>query len=92
MKNSRSKKNLQKLASNGEEAEETTTGSNGQSSCSSITEDDNASMENSVGATSIGKTRASRGSATDPQSLYARVISPYMLFIICFLRVKINLQ
>ncbi|XP_027333784.1 transcription factor bHLH85-like [Abrus precatorius] len=79
MKNARSKKN-QKLASNGEEAEEINVGSDGQSSCSNMSEDDNASIENSGGATSgsksalnsNGKTRASRGSATDPQSLYAR--------------------
>lgn len=32
---------------------------------------------------SNGKTRASRGSATDPQSLYARVISLSIIF--CFL-------
>ncbi|MCI17871.1 transcription factor bHLH85-like, partial [Trifolium medium] len=71
MKNARSKKNLQKVASN----EEIDNGeSNGNSSSSNIYEDDNGSQENSGGTTlnSNGKTRASRGSATDPQSLYAR--------------------
>ncbi|XP_061354261.1 transcription factor RSL2-like [Gastrolobium bilobum] len=81
MKNGRSKKN-QKLDRNGNEAEETNAGSDGQSSSSYTSEEDNASQENSGGATSAskshvalnlnGKTRASRGSATDPQSLYAR--------------------
>ncbi|TKY57885.1 Transcription factor bHLH85 [Spatholobus suberectus] len=79
MKNAWSKKN-KKHTSNGEEVEETNAGSDGQSSSSNMSEDDNASKENSGGATSDsksvlnsnGKTRASRGSATDPQSLYAR--------------------
>ncbi|KAK7321646.1 hypothetical protein VNO77_32483 [Canavalia gladiata] len=80
MKNARSKRN-QKITSNGDqEIEETNTRSDGQSSSSNMSEDDNASQENSGGATSgsksalnsNGKTRASRGSATDPQSLYAR--------------------
>ncbi|KAF7830554.1 transcription factor bHLH85-like [Senna tora] len=75
-KNARPKKN-QKVAGNGCEAEETNAGLAGQSSSSYSLEDDNASQENSGGATSEskslnGKTRASRGSATDPQSLYAR--------------------
>ncbi|KAL9330638.1 hypothetical protein ACSQ67_000248 [Phaseolus vulgaris] len=77
MKNKWSKKN-QKHDSNREDAEETNAGSDGQSSSSNISEDDN--KENVGGATSEsksvlnsnGKTRASRGSATDPQSLYAR--------------------
>ncbi|RDX78466.1 Transcription factor bHLH85, partial [Mucuna pruriens] len=76
MKNAWSKKNQK----DGEEAEETNAGSDGQSSSSNMSEDDNACKENSGGATSgsksllnsNGKTRASRGSATDPQSLYAR--------------------
>lgn len=80
MKNAGSKKN-QKLVRNGNEEEETNTRSDGHGSSSIISEDDNASQENSGGATSgskstlnsNGKTRASRGSATDPQSLYARV-------------------
>nr|KYP48674.1 Transcription factor bHLH84 [Cajanus cajan] len=76
MKNTWSKKN-QKQGSN-DDAEETNAGSDGHSSSSNMSEDDN--KENSGGATSgsksllnsNGKTRASRGSATDPQSLYAR--------------------
>ncbi|CAJ1972812.1 unnamed protein product [Sphenostylis stenocarpa] len=77
MKNTMSKKN-QKHGNNREEAEETNVGSDGQSTSSNMSEDDN--KENIGGATSgsksvlnsNGKTRASRGSATDPQSLYAR--------------------
>ncbi|CAJ2675358.1 unnamed protein product [Trifolium pratense] len=75
MKNARSKNNLKKVASNEEIAEEIDNGgSNGNSSSSNISEDENGSQENSGGTTlnSNGKTRASRGSATDPQSLYAR--------------------
>jgi hypothetical protein len=78
MKNARSKKNLQKVASNEEIAEDIDNGgSNENSSNSNIYEDENGSQENSGGTTlnSNGKTRASRGSATDPQSLYARVIN-----------------
>jgi hypothetical protein len=78
MKNARSKKNLQKVASNEEIVEEIDNGgSNENSSNSNISEDENGSQENSGGTTlnSNGKTRASRGSATDPQSLYARVIN-----------------
>lgn len=78
MKNARSKKNHKVIASHEEEmTEEINRGSNGNSSSSNISEDDNASQENSGGTTlnSNGKTRASRGSATDPQSLYARVIN-----------------
>ncbi|KAG4931574.1 hypothetical protein GLYMA_17G236100v4 [Glycine max] len=68
MKNTWSKKN-QKHTSNGEEAEETNTGLDGQSCSSNMSEDDNTSKS---ALNSNGKTRASRGSATDPQSLYAR--------------------
>jgi hypothetical protein len=78
MKNARSKKNLQKVASNEEIAEDIDNGgSNENSSNSNISEDENGSQEKSGGTTlnSNGKTRASRGSATDPQSLYARVIN-----------------
>ena len=77
-----SKKN-RKINLNGNEGE-SNIGSDGQSSsttCSS--EDDNVSQETNGVANSDskasqalnlnGKTRASRGSATDPQSLYARV-------------------
>ncbi|KAM3688453.1 hypothetical protein ACB098_10G154100 [Castanea mollissima] len=80
-KNVRSKKN-QKGSPNGNHEEESDAGPDGQSSTSYSSEDDNASQETNGGATSesqtpaalnlSGKTRASRGSATDPQSLYAR--------------------
>ncbi|KAA8528464.1 hypothetical protein F0562_035819 [Nyssa sinensis] len=78
------KKN-QKLTVNCDDEEETNNvGPNGQSSsCYSSEDDSNASQELNGGANSDskgsaplnskGKTRASRGSATDPQSLYARV-------------------
>ncbi|KAK7351594.1 hypothetical protein VNO77_11159 [Canavalia gladiata] len=81
MKNARAMNN-QKLDSNRNKAEETNAGSDGHSSSSYASEEDNNSQENSGGATSAsqslgalnlnGKRRASRGSATDPQSLYAR--------------------
>ncbi|GLT93576.1 hypothetical protein SLE2022_113650 [Rubroshorea leprosula] len=61
---------------------ESNVGSDGQSSSSYSSEDENASPETIGGAISDpktfpalntnGKTRANRGSATDPQSLYAR--------------------
>lgn len=62
------------------------------SSCSSE-DDSNASQEVNGGSTSLiskgtaalslnGKARASRGSATDPQSLYARVSLRYSLYLI----------
>lgn len=85
----KSKKNVaskrgQKQAPNGKEEESNNPGpDHGQSSSSYSSEDDNASQESNGGATSEtkasaavnlnGKTRAGRGSATDPQSLYARV-------------------
>lgn len=76
-RNVKSKKNVQKMSQLEEE-------SNGQSSSGCSSDDDNAnSQETNGGATSdskdsaalnlSGKMRASRGSATDPQSLYARV-------------------
>ncbi|OVA17103.1 Myc-type [Macleaya cordata] len=82
----RNKKNLQmkKNQQLGKDEEETNAGLNRQSSCSYSSEDEsNASQELNGGSTSTnskksgalnlnGKTRASRGSATDPQSLYAR--------------------
>ena len=81
-KNVQSKKN-RKARPNGNHEEESNAGPDGQSSSSYSSEDDNASQETNGGATSesqtpaalnlSGKTRASRGSATDPQSLYARV-------------------
>lgn len=76
------KRQLKGQAPNGKE-EENSTGIDGQSTSSYSSEDDNASQENNGGAISdtksltavnlSGKARASRGSATDPQSLYARV-------------------
>jgi hypothetical protein len=82
-KNVQSKKN-QKPSPNGNHEEESiNVGPDGQSSTSYSSEEDNASQETNGGETSDpqlpsalnlnGKTRASRGSATDPQSLYARV-------------------
>ncbi|XP_054796787.1 transcription factor bHLH84-like [Prosopis cineraria] len=82
----KSKKNAQqknrKVAGNGHAAEDTDAGLHGQCCSSYSVEDDNASQENSAGASSEskspvthntnGKTRSNRGSATDPQSLYAR--------------------
>lgn len=58
------------------------TAANGRSSCSCLSEDDSHADLNGGGTTTsgspalilAGKARASRGSATDPQSLYARVI------------------
>lgn len=81
-KNVRLKKN-QNLSPRGNDGEESNAGSDGQSSSSYSSEEDNASQETNGGATSDskaslalnlnGKPRASRGSATDPQSIYARV-------------------
>ncbi|KAI8010369.1 hypothetical protein LOK49_LG06G01436 [Camellia lanceoleosa] len=84
-KSTTSKKN-QKLTKNGSDEEETNNGgTNGQSSsCYSSEDDSNASHALKGGTTSDSKgpssalnsnrkTRASRGAATDPQSLYARV-------------------
>lgn len=44
-----------------------------QSSSSFCSEDESNASHEANGVNSSGKTRASRGSATDPQSLYARV-------------------
>ncbi|KAJ7958247.1 putative Transcription factor [Quillaja saponaria] len=83
----RCKKNAQaknqKVTPSGNEEEETNAGiSDGQSSSSHASEDDTPSRETNAGTISAskasvtlnssGKPRASRGSATDPQSLYAR--------------------
>ncbi|KAJ6310413.1 hypothetical protein OIU76_015189 [Salix suchowensis] len=83
-KNSRSKKS-QKVASTSNNDEESNAGLNGPASSGCCSEDEsNASHELNRGASSSlsskgtatlnssGKTRASRGAATDPQSLYAR--------------------
>ena len=78
-KNVQSRKG-RKSTPNGSNEEDNNAGSDGQSSSSCSSEDDsNASQElngeskGSAALNSNGKTRASRGSATDPQSLYARV-------------------
>ncbi|XP_057502739.1 transcription factor RSL2-like [Actinidia eriantha] len=81
-KNEKNKKNqklsLQTNEEEEEEEKETNNGgiTNGQgSSCCSSENDSNASHEELNGgqiSESKGKTRASRGAATDPQSLYAR--------------------
>jgi len=70
----------QKLDKIGNQAEEINAGSDGHSSSSYTREDDNASALNFK-----GKTKASKG-ATDPQSLYARVInhSLEIQFLSCF--------
>ena len=77
------KKNLESKKS---QKEERNNGVEGHSSSSYSSEDDDASHENTNGGETSdvkslsgtvnlnGKARASRGSATDPQSLYARVI------------------
>ncbi|KAA8537844.1 hypothetical protein F0562_027575 [Nyssa sinensis] len=81
-KNAQTKKN-HKQTLNDKDEEENNAGPNGQSSsCYSSEDDSNASQELNGGATSDskgsaalnsnGKTRAGRGAATDPQSLYAR--------------------
>ncbi|KAF2294461.1 hypothetical protein GH714_011615 [Hevea brasiliensis] len=83
-RNVRSKKS-QKLVSSSNSDEESNAGLNGPASSSCCSEDDsNSSHTHNGGASSSlsskgtsalnlnGKTRASRGAATDPQSLYAR--------------------
>ncbi|OIW14907.1 hypothetical protein TanjilG_30626 [Lupinus angustifolius] len=87
-KNERSRKN-QKVEKKNKVVEEINAGADGQSCSSYTSENDNAYQENNEGITSVskshaslnsnGKTRASRGSATDPQSLYARVDISTML-------------
>ncbi|KAF5456119.1 hypothetical protein F2P56_025630 [Juglans regia] len=82
-KNVESKKNRKLPNGTSQEEKSNIAGPDGQSSTSYCSEDDNASQEINGGATSeskavhasirlSGKSRASRGSATDPQSLYAR--------------------
>ncbi|KAK3231238.1 hypothetical protein Dsin_003119 [Dipteronia sinensis] len=83
--NVQSKKNQNlspKANQEGDQESNIGTGTDGQSSTSYSSEDDNTTTTNVGGATSDskasgalninGKARASRGSATDPQSLYAR--------------------
>ncbi|KAG5251200.1 transcription factor bHLH [Salix suchowensis] len=61
-----SEKNQKNLPNISHDEEESNAGPDGQSSRSCSSEDDNASQD------SDSKTRATRGAATDPQSLYAR--------------------
>ncbi|XWS39868.1 hypothetical protein CRYUN_Cryun18bG0091600 [Craigia yunnanensis] len=80
-RNARSKKNPSNVSTTNND-EDGNAGLNGQSSASCLSEDDsNASQELNAGVTSSSKgasinfnckTRASRGAATEPQSLYAR--------------------
>lgn len=89
------KKNQKITQINNEEGEDQGTNNaaiqNGQSSsCCSSEDDSNASQELNGGAISSkskGKSRASRGAATDPQSLYARVIinTSFISFTYCSL-------
>ncbi|KAL2505758.1 BHLH domain-containing protein [Abeliophyllum distichum] len=70
-----SKKNKKVTQNSNEELEETNSGGSGRSSSNCSSEDAcNGSQELNGGenSESKGKARASRGSATDPQSLYAR--------------------
>nr|ADD09579.1 unknown [Trifolium repens] len=79
--NAESKKS-KKVDRNGNKAEETNASVDGHSSSGYTSEEHNMYEENSGGTTSAskstmslnsnGKARANRGSATDPQSLYAR--------------------
>lgn len=79
-----------------EDVKESSLTVNGQSSSSYSSEDDsNVSQEINGGNFSKkcsdatidnlnGKTRANRGSATDPQSLYARVINQFISFFFVY--------
>ncbi|XVE93500.1 hypothetical protein REPUB_Repub01dG0197900 [Reevesia pubescens] len=82
-RNAKSKKNQSSVSTTNNDVEDGNAGLNGQSSaCCSSEDDSNASQELNGGMTSSskgeaalnsnGKTRAGRGAATDPQSLYAR--------------------
>lgn len=83
MKNAESKKS-KKVDRNENKAEEANASVDGHTSSGYTSEEQNMCEENSGGASAAskstvslncnGKKRASRGSATDPQSLYARVI------------------
>ena len=86
-RNARPMKNQNSVSTTNND-EDGNAGLNGQSSASFSSEDDsNASQDVNGGVTSSskgdaalnlkGKTRASRGAATDPQSLYARVTIYY---------------
>ncbi|KAJ6685817.1 TRANSCRIPTION FACTOR BHLH83-RELATED [Salix purpurea] len=75
-KDALSEKNQKNLPNISNDEEESNAGPDGQSSRSCSSEDDNASQDSdskvSEALDSNGKTRATRGAATDPQSLYAR--------------------
>jgi hypothetical protein len=94
--NAESKKS-KKVDRNGNKAEETNASVDGHSSSGYTSEEHNMYEENSGGTTSAskstmslnsnGKTRANRGSATDPQSLYARVIKVFFLASMSFITI-----
>ncbi|CAK7347441.1 unnamed protein product [Dovyalis caffra] len=75
-KNVQSKKNQRSPPNISNDEEESNAGPDGQSSSSCSSEDDNASLDSDSKVSEVlnsnGKTRAIRGAATDPQSLYAR--------------------
>lgn len=81
MQPKKGKKNQKMTQINNEEGEEETNNNADNqiaqsSSCCSSEDDSNASQElngGTVSSNTKGKSRASRGAATDPQSLYARV-------------------
>ncbi|URD87376.1 hypothetical protein MUK42_28138 [Musa troglodytarum] len=82
-KKAQSKRPQKTTKSSDDEDKMNNTAANGRSSCSCLSEDDSHADLNGGGNTTsgspalilAGKARADRGSATDPQSLYARVIS-----------------
>ncbi|CAI9753497.1 unnamed protein product [Fraxinus pennsylvanica] len=104
-KDSKSKKNKKLIRNSNDEEDTYNARGNGQSSSSwSIEDDSNGSQESneetseSQGLATInsnGKRRASRGSATDPQSIYARVDISTMLeeavHYVKFLQLQIKL-
>ncbi|XP_034897367.1 uncharacterized protein [Populus alba] len=71
-----SKKNQKNAPDISHGEEESNAGPDGQSSSSCSSEEDNASQDSDSKVSGVlnsnGKTRATRGAATDPQSLYAR--------------------
>lgn len=71
-------KNKQQINHDAENAYNHNGERNGQSSSSSSSNDDcNGTQDMDCTINPNGKTRASRGTATDPQSLYARVSTIY---------------
>ncbi|CAL9202204.1 unnamed protein product [Musa hybrid cultivar] len=79
-KKAQSKRPQKTTKSSDDEDKTDNTAANGRSSCSCLSEDDSLADLNGGGTTTsgspalilAGKARAGRGSATDPQSLYAR--------------------